>query len=132
MSDVEIIRELHCYKRMYNLLQKTITSCINESRDLVVREKLIKAQQGAEDIYTGEIYDYKELNSDERAILALLKIIIETEIDRVPDGDMRIVEACIDWSLTIQNIKMRVSEDFVKEQVKKIFAKSDEEEDSEQ
>ena len=51
---------------MYNILQATITECIETGWDLVVREKLIKAQQEAEDIYTGEIYEYKTLNAKKR------------------------------------------------------------------
>ncbi len=56
MTGIEVIRELHCYKMMYNALQATITECIETGQDLVVREKLIKAQQETVDIYTGEIY----------------------------------------------------------------------------
>ena len=132
MTDIELIRELYCYKKMYNCLQATITECIETGQDLVVREKLIKAQQEAEDIYTGEIYEYKTLSADERIIVALLNLIMDTEIDRVIDGDMDIVEDCIKWSLAIQNINVELSKEFIKEQVNKIFAMANEEMDSEQ
>ena len=132
MKDIEVIRELHCYKMMYNLLQATITECIETGRDLVVREKLIKAQQEAEDIYTGEIYEYKTLNADERIIVALLKILMDTEIDRVTNPDKELVDYCVEWSLAIQNKKVELSEEIIDEQIKKIFAITDIEKDSEQ
>ena len=117
---------------MYNSLQKTITECIGECRDLVVREKLIKAQQESEDIYTGEIYDYKDLTEDERIVLALLSFIMDTELSRVTDADMKIVDDCIEWSLVMQNKNIELSKEFIEEQVKRIFEKVNEEEGSEQ
>ena len=132
MISIELIRELHCYKKMYNTLQRTVTDCVGECRDLVVRERLIKAQQESEDIYTGEIYDYKELNEDERVILALLSFIMDTEISRVTDADMKIVNDCVDWSLVLQNKNIELSKEFIEEQVKRIFEKVNEEEGSEQ
>ncbi len=117
---------------MYNSLQETITECIKECRDLVVREKLIKTQQAAEDVYIGEIYDYKELNEDERIIVALLSFIMNTEISRVTDVDMNIVNDCIEWSLVMQNKNIELTKEFIEAQVKKIFAMVNEKEDSEQ
>ena len=131
MTDIELIRELHCYKNMYNCLQKTITECIKTGIDLVMREKLIKAQQEAEEIYTGEIYDYKTLSADERVIVALLKYIMNSEIER-EDGNMEIVHKCIEWSMAIQNINVELSEEFVKEQLNRIFNTTNKEKDSEQ
>ena len=77
MTDIEVIRELHCYKKMYNLMTKAVSGCADICSDLVVREKLIKAMQEAEDIYTGEIYEYKTLTADERIIVALLKLLMD-------------------------------------------------------
>ncbi len=122
MTDIEVIRELHCYRKMYSLMQKTVNGCIEECRDLVVREKLVKVMQDAEDIYTGEEYEYKDLNADERIIVALLSYIADTEILYATDADMQLVDDCVDWSLAIQNKKVELSEEFVEEQVKKIFA----------
>ncbi len=132
MTDIEVIRELHCYKKMYSTLQRTITECIAVCRDLVVKEKLIKVQQETEDIYTGEIYEYKDLNADERIIVALLSFIADTEISRVTDADMKLVDDCVDRSLAIQNKKVELSKEFIEEQIKKIFSLVNEEEDSEQ
>ena len=131
MTDIELIRELHCYKKMYNCLQATLTECVETGQDLVVREKLIKAQQEAEDIYTGEIYEYKELSEDERVIMALLKLIMNTEIDR-EDGNMEIVHKCIEWSMAIQNINVELSKEFVEEQISEIFNIANKQKDSEQ
>ena len=132
MTDIEVIRELHCYKKMYNLMIKAVSGCVDKCNDLVVREKLIKAMQEAEDIYTGEIYEYKTLTADERIIVALLKLLIDTEIDRVTKPDMDFVSCCVEWSLAIQNKKIELSEEFIDAQAKKIFALTNEKEDSEQ
>ena len=125
MTNIEIIRELHCYRKMYNALQATITECIKTCQDFVVREKLMKIQQEAEDIYTGEIYDYKELNEDERIVLALLSFIMDTELSRVSDTDMKIVNDCIEWSLVMQNKNVELSKEFIDKQIKKIFSMAD-------
>ncbi len=117
---------------MYNLMTKTVSDCVDVCRDLVVREKLVKAMQEAEDIYTGEIYEYKTLNADERIIVALLNLLMDTEIDRVTEPDMDFVDYCVKWSLAIQNKKVELSEEFIEEQVNKIFAMANEEKDSEQ
>ena len=122
MKDIEVIRELHCYKKMYNLMTNTVNDCADICSDLVVKEKLVKAMQDAEDIYTGEIYEYKALNADERIIVALLKLLMDTEISRVTDPDMDFVDYCVEWSLAIQNKKVELSNEFIEEQVKKIFA----------
>ncbi len=122
MTDIAIIRELHCYKKMYSLMQNVVSSCVDECKDLVLRKKLIKAMQDAEGIYTGEEYEYKDLTADERIIVALLSYIIDTEIDRVTDADMKIVDDCIEWSLVIQNKKVELPKEFIEEQVNKIFA----------
>lgn len=111
---------------------KTVSGCVDTCRDLVVREKLIKAMQEAEDIYTGEIYEYKTLNADERIIVALLKLLVDTGIDRVTEPDMELIDYCVEWSLAIQNKKVESSEEFIDEQIKKIFAITDIEKDSEQ
>ena len=100
--------------------------------DFTVREKLIKAQQEAEDIYTGEIYDSKDMTADERVIAELLSFIRDTEVSRVTDPDMQIVDDCVDWLLVMQNKKIELSEEYIKEQVNKIFGLKDRIEESEQ
>ena len=132
MADIEVIRELYCYKKMYNLMLKNVSSCVDICRDLVVRDRLIKAMQEAEDIYTGEIYEYKTLNADERIIVALLKLLMDTEIDRVTEPDMEFVDYCVEWSLAIQNKKVELSKEFIDGQVKKIGAMANIKTDSEQ
>ena len=45
-------------------MTKTVSGCVDICSNLVVREKLIKAMQDAEDIYTGEIkYSYSVANT---------------------------------------------------------------------
>ena len=103
-------------------MQNVVSSCVDECEDLVLRKKLIKAMQDAEGIYTDEEYEYKDLTADERIIVALLSYIIDAEIDRVTDADMKIVDDCIEWSLVIQNKKVELPKEFIEEQVNNIFA----------
>ena len=96
---------------MYNLMTKNVSGCVDICSDLVVRERLIKAMQEAEDIYTGEIYEDKTLNADEHIIVAMLKLLMDTEIDRVTEPDMEFVDYCVEWSLAIQNKNVELSEE---------------------
>lgn len=132
MISIEVIREMHCYKKMNSTFEVCVADCIDICRDLVVREKLIKVLQDAEDIYSGEMYAYKDLNADERIIVELLKFIVDTEISRVTDTNMQVIDNCIEWLLAIQNNKVELSKEFIEQQVNKIFAKVNEEENSEQ
>ena len=132
MSKIDDIRELHCYKKMYHLMQNAVINCVDICKDPVIKNKLIKAQQDAEDIYTGEIYENKTLNADERIIVALLNLLMDTEIDRVTEPDMDFVDYCVEWSLAIQNKKVELSEEFVSEQVNKILSMANIKKDSEQ
>ena len=57
---------------------------------------------------------------------------MNTEISRVKNGDMSIVNDCIEWSLVMQNKNIELTKEFIEEQVKKIFSMANEKEDSEQ
>ena len=54
MIDIKVIRELYAYKKMYRHIFNVVTSVIEECQDTRAKYRLIKAQQYAEDIYTGE------------------------------------------------------------------------------
>lgn len=132
MIDIMLMRELHCYRKMYHVLFKTINGCVDVCKDLVVREKLIKAMQDAEDIYTGEEYEGKVLTADERIIVELLSFIMDTEISRVTDADMQIVDDCVQWSLTIQDKKIEYSEEEARAKINRILEMAGMKKDSEQ
>lgn len=132
MIDIMLMRELHCYRKMYHVLFKTINGCVDVCKDLVVREKLIKAMQDAEDIYTGEEYEGKVLTADERIIVELLSFIMDTEISRVKEADMKIVDDCVQWSLTIQDKKIEYSEEEARAKINRILEMAGMKTDSEQ
>ncbi len=132
MIDIMLMRELHCYRKMYHVLFKTINGCVDVCKDLVVREKLIKAMQDAEDIYTGEEYEGKVLTADERIIVELLSFIMDTEISRVKEADMKIVNDCVQWSLTIQDKKIEYSEEEARAKINRILEMAGIKTDSEQ
>ncbi len=113
-------------------MQSSVVECTDICKDTIVKEKLIKAQQETEDIYIGEEYEYKDLTADERIIVELLSFIMDTEISRVTDADIQIVNDCVEWSLAIQNKKVELSKEFIEEQVNKIFNIANKVKDSEQ
>lgn len=52
----------------------------------------------------------------------MLSLIADTEISRVTDADMKLVEDCVNRSLAIQNKKVELSKEFIEEQIKKFFS----------
>ena len=99
MPKIDIIRELHCYKKMYHLLQNAVIECVDISKDPIVKEKLIGIQQEAENIYTGDEHIGQVLTADELIIVLLLSFIREREISKgigLMDSDT--IKEAIDWT----------------------------------
>ena len=132
MSKIDVIRELHCYKKMYHLMQNTVIDCVDTCKDPIIKSKLIKAQQDAENIYTGEEYEIRrDLTVDEIIIILLLSFIREREASREFDVmDIDIIRESVDWLLILQNKKIKLTEEFINQQVAKIFHPENEEKDS--
>lgn len=122
MSKIDTIRELHCYKKMYNLLQNTVIECADICKDPIIKEKLIKVQQEAEDIYTGEVYVGKALTAEELIIVLLLSYIREREISKgIGLMDTDAIEEAIDWSNALQDIDFEITDEMIEEQTNKII-----------
>ena len=134
MSKINVIEELHHYKKMYRLMQNAVIDCTEICKDPIVKDKLIKVQQEAEDIYTGEEYeDRKYTTPDELIIMLLLTYIKDREASREIDLiDVDIIKDCVDWLLRLQNKKVELTEDEIEERVNKIFLFAKNKEDSEQ
>ena len=134
MSKINVIEELHHYKKMYRLMQNAVIDCTEICKDPIVKDKLIKVQQEAEDIYTGEEYeDRKYTTPDELIIILLLTYIKDREASREIDLiDVDIIKDCVDWLLRLQNKKVELTEDEIEERVNKIFLFAKNKEDSEQ
>ena len=134
MSKINVIEELHHYKKMYRLMQNTVIDCTEVCKDPIVKEKLIKVQQEAEDIYTGAEYeDRKYTTPDELIIMLLLTYIKDRESSRDIDLiDVDIIRDCVDWLLKLENKKVEFTEDEIEERVNKIFLFAKNKEDSEQ
>lgn len=133
MSKIDATRELHCYKKMYHLMQSAVVECADICKDPIVKEKLIKAQQDAEDVYTGEEYVGKVLTADELVIVLLLSYIRDREISKgigLMNADA--IEEAIDWTNALQGVDFEITDEMIEEQVNKIFAIANQEEDSEQ
>ena len=54
ITDIELIKELKLYKKMYNHLFSTVTRTIEVCRDPIAKDLLIVAQQETEEIYVSE------------------------------------------------------------------------------
>ena len=122
MSKIDTIRELHCYKKMYNLLQNTVIECADICKDPIIKEKLIKVQQEAEDIFTGEVYVGKALTAEELIIVLLLSYIREREISKgIGLMDTDAIEEAIDWSNALQDVDFEITDEMIEEQTNKII-----------
>ena len=133
MSKIDVIRELHCYKKMYHIMQKAVIECSDICKDPNIKEKLIKVQQDAEDIYTGEVYVGKALTAEELVIVLLLSYIRDREISKgIGLMDIDAIEEAIDWTNALQNVDFEITDEMIEEQIKRIFYPENEEKDSEQ
>ena len=134
MAEIDVIRELHCYEKMYHLLQKTVIDCAEICKDPIVKEKLLKVQQDAEDIYIGD--EGKTLNyltTDEKIIVLLLTFIREREISKkLGQMNSDVVSEALDWNLALTGVKIELTDEMIKAQINKIFHPENEEKDSEQ
>ena len=107
---------------MYNLLQNTVIECADICKDPVIKEKLIKVQQEAEDIYTGEVYVGKALTAEELIIVLLLSYIREREISKgIGLMDTDAIEEAIDWSNALQDVDFEITDEMIEEQTNKII-----------
>ena len=82
--ELNSIRELNAYTKMYNILFNTIEECSRICTDDIVKEKLIDTKKTVEKIYNSEVDELcKRLNPDELTILLLLDTIkaIEIQVD---------------------------------------------------
>ena len=107
MIDINIVRELNAYKKMYSHIFNVVTNVIEVCQDAKVKYMLIKAQQYTEDIYTGENICPKKLSVDEETIVFLLHTVIEQESKKATsEQDTQFIEECKDWILDFEENRM--------------------------
>lgn len=103
MIDINIVRELNAYKKMYSHIFNVVTNAIEVCQDAKVKYMLIKAQQCAEGIYTGENIYPRKMTTDEETIVFLLHTIIEQESKKTAsEQDTQFIEECKDWILDLE------------------------------
>lgn len=113
-------------------MQKAVVECSDICKDPIIKEKLIRVQQEAEDIYTGEVYVGKALTAEELVIVLLLSYISDREISKgIGLMDTDAIEEAIDWTNALQNVSFEITDEMIKEQINKIFYLENKE-DSEQ
>ncbi len=102
-------------------MQNTVIDCAEICKDPIVKEKLTKVQQKAEDIYTGEEYDYRDLTADELIIVLLLSFIREKEaLKGLSLIDSDTINDCISWNMALQNVKFKLTDEIIQEKTDKI------------
>lgn len=107
MNEINVIRELNAYKKMYNHIFNAVTDAIEVCQDARVKNKLIKAQQHTEGIYTGENLLPRKLSCDEETIVFLLYTVIEKERYKpIAEQDTQLLEDCKDWILDLEENRM--------------------------
>ena len=133
MAEIDIIRELHCYEKIFNHILMTVKECEKICKDTFVKDQLIKVQQEIEDISTGDEYKtYSYLTADEKTVVLLLTYIMDREISKeLGKMDSDIFYESLDWLLTIKGINVTLSDEEINERVAEIFRTINEEEDSE-
>ena len=133
MAEIDIIRELHCYEKIFNHILMTVKECEKICKDTFVKDQLIKVQQEIEDISTGDEYKtYSYLTADEKTVVLLLTYIMDREISKeLGKMDSDIFYESLDWLLTIKGKNVTLSDEEINERVAEIFRTINEEEDSE-
>ena len=103
-------------------MQNAVIDCAEICNDPIVKQKLIKAQQDAEDIYTGEVYVGKALTAEELIIVLLLSYIRDREISKgIGLMDIDAIEEAIDWSNALQDVDFEITDEMIEEQTNKII-----------
>ena len=112
-------------------MQNAVIDCAEICNDPIVKQKLIKAQQDAEDIYTGEVYVGKALTAEELIIVLLLSYIRDREISKgIGLMDIDAIEEAIDWTFALKNVSFKLTDEMITENINKIFHPQNEEKDS--
>lgn len=107
MLDINVIRELNAYKKMYSHIFNAVTDAIEVCQDAKVKYMLIKAQQYTEGIYTGENICPRKMTSDEETIVFLLHTVIEQESEKpISEQDVQFIDECKDWILDLEENRM--------------------------
>ena len=129
MAEIDVIRELHCYQRMFDHILRTVEECEEICKDPVVKEKLVKVQQEVEDIYIGDDYKiHNYLTVDEKVILLLLTFIREREISKeLGQMNSDIVSEAVDWDLALKGAEVFLTDEMINARVRKIFHPENEE-----
>ena len=106
MTDINLIRDLNAFKKMYSYIFNAVTDAINICKDSEVKNMLIQAQQHTEALYSGENCN-KNISVDDETIVDLLKLLIKTETDKpVSQQDTEFIDECKDWILDLQNARI--------------------------
>lgn len=103
MTDINLIRDLNAFKKMYSYIFNIVTDAINICQDSDVKNMLIQAQQHTEKIYCGENRCQK-MSIDEETIVALLNLLIVIENQKpFSQQDRDFLDECKDWICDLQD-----------------------------
>lgn len=103
MIDINLIRDLNAFKKMYNYIFNVVTDAVEICQDPKVKHMLIQAQQHTESIFLGENYYSKKMSVEEETIVYLLTLLIEEENKKpVSQQDKDFIAECEDWACDLQ------------------------------
>ncbi len=102
MTDIQIIRDLDAFKKMYRYLFNAITDAINVCSEPEVKNILISAQQRTEEIYIGK--NCSDMYDDDETIIDLLKLLVETECEKpLSQQNQEFIDECKAWICDLQD-----------------------------
>ena len=127
--ELDIIRELNCYQKMFEYILLTIEECGKICTDSFVKEQLIKVQQEVEDIRSGDEYkNYSFLTADEKTVALLLSFIIDKEVSKDSDNfDSDTFSNALHWFLTMKGENIKLSDEEIDARIAEIFRIAEEE-----
>ncbi len=103
MTDINLIRDLNAFKKMYNYIFNVVTDAVEICQDPNVKYMLIQAQQHTEAIFLGENNYPKKMSIEEETIVYLLTLLIEEENKKpISQQDEDFLYECKDWVCDLQ------------------------------
>lgn len=103
MTDINLIRDLNAFKKMYNYIFNVVTDAVEICQDPKVKYTLIQAQQYTEAIFSGENNYPKKMSIEEETIVYLLTLLIEEECKKpISQQDKDFIAECKDWASDLQ------------------------------
>ncbi len=99
MADINAVKELNKYMKMYNLLVETVDECIGICTDDIVENKLAEVKKKVDNIYNNEVNELcGKLSPDELTVVLLLSVLRQIEMKAAScDFDVELFKEVSKW-----------------------------------